>query len=148
MTVLDNSIETLLQSLIVPLGLLLILLAIRAALYVGYMLTRKRPLPVIVHEIAWEDAYFPDSCPGQEDALAAESWQTLPSLLRDYISADPSLSRQLAPGVATTGTPAITAAAPDGSQFGWPGALVRMVLPRKEAAYNIYVTPHREPFSS
>jgi hypothetical protein len=131
-------------AIIIPLSLFITLLIVRILSYIWYVSLNRRPLPVVIHDITPtinndETAYASLI----RDVRRSGDWQKLPSLLRDYISADPPLPRQLAPGVAGAASPAIPVAAAERSQTTWSAALVNLVLPRRQASYNIYLTPHR-----
>lgn len=128
-------------AVIIPLSLFISLLIVRVLSSVWYGTAGRRPLPVVVHELRSE---------GQDElhrhgekrppADRADYLRDLPAILRSYISADPPLSGQLAPGVATAASPVIPAAAPGSSGAGWAAALTELVLPQRQAAYNIYLT--------
>lgn len=129
-------------AVVIPLSLFVSLLIVRGLSYLWYGTAGRRPLPVVVHELRSEG-----DGKGHHEGLSArwrfnrpDSLADLPSMLRSYISADPPLSGQLAPGVATAASPVIPAAAPGGSTAGWAAALTELVLPQKQAAYNIYLT--------
>jgi tetratricopeptide (TPR) repeat protein len=134
-----NAIDVLAKAVLVPLGLLVTLLIVRVISYVWYILLNRRPLPIIVHDVKFKSK--PPRVAELERKEDSHAWSDLPALLRDFISADPPLSRQLAPGVTSTTSPTIATAASDGPYFGWPTALLNLVLPQKAAAYNIHVTP-------
>ncbi len=143
MSLTHNAIDALAKAVLVPLGLLLTLLIVRVVSYVWYVLLNRRPLPIIVQDMNFDSnsaspARTAEPPPGQD----THAWEDLPAFLRNYISADPPLSRQLAPGVTGTTSPIIATATPNGSQFDWTARLLNLVLPQKQAAYNIYVTPH------
>jgi tetratricopeptide (TPR) repeat protein len=122
-------IATLLQAGLIPLSLLVTLLLIRAISYLWYVVLNRRALPIVINDITGKSPL-------------PESWQDLPSLLRDYVAADPSLSRQLAPGVTGSVSPDIPSAVPSGSPGSWTATLVSLVFPQRHAAYNIFITPH------
>jgi tetratricopeptide (TPR) repeat protein len=128
---------------IVPLSLFITLLIVRILSYIWYVSLNRRPLPVVIHDLApgpgrdGLDQAGASPSPQQFSAL-----YRLPAVLRDYISADPPLSRQLAPGVAGAASPAISVAAAGQAQPSWSTALVNLVLPQKQASYNIHLSPH------
>lgn len=126
----------------VPLSLFVTLLIVRILSYVWYVWLNRRPLPVVIHDIAL-DGDSGGGGGGLGEARRA-CWQALPSVLRDYISADPPPSRQLAPGVAGAASPSIPVAAAGRSPGGWSAALVNVVLPQRQACYNIYLSPHHD----
>jgi tetratricopeptide (TPR) repeat protein len=128
-------------AVVIPLSLFISLLIVRGLSYLWYGTAGRRPLPVVVHGLRSEVDGNEDL--GHDERLRGVRsgfLQDLPSMLRSYISADPPLSGQLAPGVATAASPVIPAAAPGGSGAGWAATLTELVLPQKQAAYNIYVT--------
>jgi hypothetical protein len=144
MSVTHSAIDTLVRAVLVPIGLLATLLLVRIVSYVWYVFLNRRPLPIIVNDVVSETGSIDSSSflEANHDQ-SVNSWEDLPVLVRNYISIDPPLSRQLAPGVTGTTSPAIAAATPTASQFSWTTALVNLVLPQKQAAYNIYITPNR-----
>ena len=142
MSVDHSAIDTLAKAVLVPVGLLVTLLLVRVISYVWYVFLNRRPLPIVVYDVTSGTKSI-DSTPILEanHDQGINSWEHLPVLVRNYISIDPPLSRQLAPGVTGTTSPAIAAATPTASQFSWTTALVNLALPQKQAAYNIYITP-------
>jgi hypothetical protein len=127
-------------AVIVPLSLFVTLLIVRVLSYLWYVSLNRRPLPVVIHDIAAESD--PPHATSDSDHERIGCWPMLPSALRDYISADPPLTRQLAPGVAGAASPAIPVAAAGRPPGGWTAALVNLVLPQRQACYNIYLSPH------
>ncbi len=151
MTVAREVITTLISSVVIPFGLFITLLIVRVISRLWYVCLNRRPLPVVINDINLRREALVAGNPIADQPRRAERLLTMPGLLRDYVAADPPLSRQLAPGAAVAVSPDILSAAPGTMQSGWSGALLTLVLPQKQAAYNIFVTPHLDassPFSA
>jgi len=128
-------------AIIIPLGLFVTLLIVRVISYVWFVALNRRPLPMVIHSLTSGNAQAEALQGLALDYAALQAWHNLPGMLRNYISVDPPLSRQLAPGVGSAASPTIPAATPWPPQRRWSDALIDLVLPQKRAAYNIYVTP-------
>jgi hypothetical protein len=151
MTIAQEVMTTLISSVVIPFGLLITLLIVRAISHLWYVGLNRRPLPVVVHDIGHRREALAADNSIADQPRRAERLLGMPGLLRDYVAADLPLSHQLAPGVAVAVSPDILSAAPGTMQSGWSGALLTLVLPQKQAAYNIFVTPHpdaRSQFSA
>ncbi len=144
MPVAQEIVTTLISSVVIPFGLFITLLIVRAISHLWYVGLNRRPLPVVVNDISLRFDALAAENSNADQPRRPERLLAVPGLLRDYVAADPPLSRQLAPGVAVAVSPDILSAAPGTMQSGWSGALLTLVLPQKQAAYNIFVTPHRD----
>jgi hypothetical protein len=142
MTVAQDASATLIMAVFTPFGLFITLLVVRAMSYLWYVGLNRRALPVVVNDIGLRREALTADNMAADQARRAECLLDLPGLLREYVAADPPLSRQLAPGVAVAVSPDIPSATPGTMQSGWSGALLTLVLPQKQAACNIFVTPH------
>ncbi len=141
MTIAHEALSSFALAVVIPLSLFTSLLIVRGLSYLWYGSARRRPLPVVVQELRWDG--HGKRGPNTDRRLPAKSsdvLEDLPAMLRAYISADPPLSGQLAPGVAATASPLIPSAAPTSAQAGWAATLTELVLPQKQAAYEIHLT--------
>lgn len=139
----QDSLTAFVLAVIVPLSLFITLLIVRILSYIWYGSLNRRPLPVVIHDLASDAGHDgPERAGVSPDPERARALHRLPAVLRDYISADPPFSRQLAPGVAGATSPAISVAAAGQAQPSWSTALVNVVLPQTQASYNIHLSPH------
>lgn len=142
MTIAHDALNSFAIAVVIPLSLFISLLIVRGLSYLWYGTARGRPLPVVVHGLHTEGGDGKDGL-GDNGSLPAnrsDALKGLPAMLRAYISADPPLSGQVAPGVASAASPVIPSAAPTNPQAGWAAVLTELVLPQKQAAYEIHLT--------
>jgi tetratricopeptide (TPR) repeat protein len=142
LTIVHDAFDSFAIAIVVPLSLFISLLIVRGLSYLWYGTARGRPLPLVVHELHSVGSDGKD-VPNDTDSLStnrSDVLRDLPAMLRAYISADPPLSGQVAPGVASAASPIIPSAAPTNPQAGWAAVLTELVLPQKQAAYEIHLT--------
>ena len=141
----EHALMALEFAVIVPLGLFITLLIVRFLSWIWHRSLNRRPLPIVVHDVIDEASSGYAGNVGVATIIdqsgAPDAWKNLPSMLRDYIAVDPLPSRQLAPGVGGASSPTIPSAAPGNSPAGWSAVLVNLVLPQRQASYDVYLTP-------
>ena len=114
---------TLLTAAVIPASLFVTLLIVRSISYLWYAGLNRRALPVIVNDVgSCLDPATESASDVADRASRVESLADLPYLLREYVAADPPLSRQLAPDVAVAISPDIPLTTRETQQSGWAGS--------------------------
>jgi hypothetical protein len=128
--------QALLAAVLLPVGVLVSLLCVRAAVTLRSTVRRSRPLPIVVHPLNFEHdmrQFFPNQ---RVEMLE------LPSRLRDFITDDSTVGPRLAPGPVSPVAPGVSAATPGKSDTSsWSSFLLELVFPQTRPAYNLILVP-------
>jgi tetratricopeptide (TPR) repeat protein len=128
--------QALLTAVLLPVGVLVSLVCVRAAVAVRGTFRRSRPLPIVVHPLNFEHD-MREFVPNQRAEMLE-----LPSRLRDFISDDSIVGPRLSPGPVSPIAPGVSAATPGKSDTpSWSSFLLELVFPQARPAYNLILVP-------
>lgn len=129
-------LQALLTAVLVPIGLLVSLVLVKASFVVWRAVRRLRVPPIVVHPLNFEHD-IREFIPNQKPELIE-----LPSRLRDFIAEDETLRAKLAPGPVSPVAPALSAAAPkDQPPSSWVERLLDATYARSRSAYHLVLVP-------